>query len=79
MDLPRYVQVMAEFMGPVLKGQGLPINIPPLKAPKGKTYFGVAVILQPTRGSLEIWLPGTTVHEISKMVQQAMAGGAGTE
>jgi hypothetical protein len=76
-DLPQYVAVIADFVGPVLQSQGLPINIPQLKASKGKTYLGMALVLQPTRGSVEIWFPGTAVNEIFKMVQQAR--GAGTE
>ena len=75
MDLPQYVAVIADFIGPVLQGQGLPFNIPHLKAPKGKAYFGMALVLQPTRGGLDIWLPGTAVNEIVKMVQQGMAAG----
>jgi hypothetical protein len=77
MDLPQYVAVIADFVGPALQGQGLPFNIPQLKASKGKTYLGMALVLQPTRGSVEIWFPGTAVNEIFKMVQQAR--GAGTE
>jgi hypothetical protein len=77
MDLPQYVAVIADFVGPALQGQGLPFNIPQLKASKGKTYLGMALVLQPTRGSVEIWFPGTAVNEIFKMIQQAK--GAGTE
>jgi hypothetical protein len=77
MDLPQYVAVIADFVGPALQGQGLPFNIPQLKASKGKTYLGLALVLEPTRGSVEIWFPGTAANEIFKMVQQAR--GAGTE
>jgi hypothetical protein len=77
MDLPQYVAVIADFVGPALQGQGLPFNIPHLKASKGKSYLGVALVLQPTRGAIDIWFPGTAVNEIFKMVQQAR--GAGTE
>jgi hypothetical protein len=74
-DLPQYVQIIAEFVGPAFKAQGLPVNIPHLKASKGKTYLGIAVILEPTRGSLELWIPGTTANEIYKMVQPAIGQG----
>jgi hypothetical protein len=77
MDLPQYVAIIADFVGPALQGQGLPFSIPQLKATKGKTYLGVALVLQPTRGAVEIWFPGTAVNEIFKMIQQAR--NAGTE
>ncbi len=57
-------------MQPILKGQGLPIQIPVLKADKTKaTYVGLAISLQPELGSMELWVPGTTVAEVAKMVE----------
>jgi hypothetical protein len=74
MDVPLYVQVVSEFIGPMLKGQGLPINIPPLKAPKGKSYSGMAMTLRPQLGSVDFWIPATTVSEVRKMVEPVLKG-----
>lgn len=73
-DLPRYVQFMAEFMGPMLKAQGMPFDIPRLKADAGKSYLGAAVTLQPQRASLDIWLPTSAVVEIRRMLEPALGG-----
>jgi hypothetical protein len=74
-DGPLYVQKASELIFPVLKGQGLPVNLPPMKASAGKGYIGLAVTLQPERGSLNLWLPVSVVKEIRKMVQPALEGG----
>jgi hypothetical protein len=76
MDMPQYIEVMSEFMGPILKGQGLPINIPALKAQKGKSYFGMALTLQPETGSVDLWIPVSAVAEIRKMIEPIIRGGA---
>jgi hypothetical protein len=68
-----YVQAISEFAQPILKGQGLPIQVPVLKADKSKpTYVSVAVSLQPERGNLDIWVPGTAVAEFAKMLEPVM-------
>jgi hypothetical protein len=77
MDLPLYAQVMAEYAQAMMKGQGLPIQIPPLKAEKGKGFLGVALTLQPDRGAFELWLPMTAVSELRKMAEPALKGAAG--
>ena len=76
-DGPYYIEKMAEFMGPVLKAQGMPVNIPPMKATKGKSFFGMAVTLQPERGSYDLWLPASAVIEIRKMLPQLGGGDVG--
>ena len=73
-DGPQYTQAMAEFMGPIFKAQGLPINIPPLKAAKGKSYFGMAVTLQPESGGADFWVPVSAVSEIRKMIEPIIHG-----
>jgi hypothetical protein len=73
-DAPQYTQVMAEFVGPLLKAQGLPITIPPLKAPVGKSYFSMAVVLRPETAGFEFWLPVTAVAEIRKMIEPIIHG-----
>jgi hypothetical protein len=74
MDVPQYVQVFSEFMGPILKGQGLPVNIPPLKAAKGKSYSGMAMTLRPQLGSVVFWIPVTTVSDVRKMIEPVLKG-----
>jgi hypothetical protein len=73
-DVPQYVAAMSKYMGPLLKGQGLPVEIPPLTATKGKTYAGMALTLRPEQGSVDIWVPGTTVSEVRKMVEPVLKG-----
>src|SRR5204862_1549852 len=64
MDLPMFLQDMSTFMQAALQGQGLPINLPQLKAdPKKVSYLGTAFTLQPERGSFELWLPASMVVE----------------
>lgn len=72
-DLPLYVQKMAEFMGPALKGQ-VPVDLSGLKADAGKSYLGAAVTLQPERGSLDVWVPTSAVVEIRKMLEPVLGG-----
>jgi hypothetical protein len=74
MDVPQYVAVMSKYMGPLLKGQGLPVEIPPLSAAKGKTYAGMALTLRPEQGSVDFWIPGTTVSEVRKMIEPVLKG-----
>src|SRR5262249_34142479 len=76
MDGPQYTQMMGEFMGPIMKAQGLPFNLPALKAPKGKSFFGMALGMQPEQGSVDFWIPVTAVTEIRKMVEPLIGGGA---
>jgi hypothetical protein len=73
-DAPQYLQVMASVIGPIVKAQGLPIQIPELKASKGKGYMGMAFTLQPEQGSFDFWIPGSAVREIYKMVQPLIPG-----
>jgi hypothetical protein len=73
-DVPRYGAVIAEFMGPMLKAQGLPVEIPALKAEAGKSYVGVAVTLRPQHAGLDLWIPATTVTQVHKMVRQFAQG-----
>jgi hypothetical protein len=75
MDGPQYLKVIAEYMGPMLKGQGVPFEIPPLKADKGKSYFGFALTLRPQNGSADLWMPVTAIAEIRKMVGTLIPGG----
>jgi hypothetical protein len=75
MDGPLYIQAIAQFMGPVLKGQGVPFEIPQMKAEKGKSYFGFALTLRPENGSADIWIPVTAVAEIRKMFGNMIPGG----
>src|SRR5262249_7335120 len=63
MDGPQYLQVMAEFMGPFAEANGLPFKIPPMKAEKGKSFFGFALTLRPENGSADIWVPVTAISE----------------
>jgi hypothetical protein len=72
-DLPQYLQAVTEMIGPMFKGQGLPINIPTLKAPKGRySYLGLAVTMQPGKVSADVWVPASAVQEIRKMVGPAL-------
>jgi hypothetical protein len=73
-DMPMYIQAMSRIMGPLFKSQGLPIEIPILKATKGKSYFGMALALQPEIGNVDLWIPGTVAAEVKKMVEQVMGG-----
>ncbi|HEV3204938.1 MAG TPA: hypothetical protein VGY77_11165, partial [Gemmataceae bacterium] len=73
-DMPMYIQAMSRIMGPLFKSQGLPFEIPVLKATKGKSYFGMALGLQPEIGNVDLWIPGTVAAEVKKMVEQVMGG-----
>lgn len=73
-DMPQLIQHMAAAFGPIFKAQGLPVNIPELKAPKGRSLSGFALTLRPEIASFDLWIPGTTASEIKKMVEQAMGG-----
>ena len=76
-DVPLYAQAIVEGIRPLLQSGGLPVNIP---APAGKAstaYLGLDVVLQPQRGSFDLWLPGTAVNEIYKMYFQNLIKGAG--
>jgi hypothetical protein len=74
-NVPLYLQAITEVLQPIFKGQGLPIQIPVLKADKTKpTYVGAAVSLQPERGSTELWIPGTAVAEVAKMIEPLLKG-----
>lgn len=74
LDLPQFVQAMAGAFGPLMQAQGLPVQIPELKAPKGRSLFGFALTLRPEVISFDLWVPVTTVSEIKKMVEQAAGG-----
>jgi len=74
-DGPVYLQKMAEFMGPVFKAQGLPKDIPQMKASPGKGYFGMSLTLEPERGSFDMWLSVTGVREIRRMLQPLFGEG----
>jgi hypothetical protein len=68
-DLPYALEMVSEMVGPAIKAQGIPFNVPVLKASKGKTFVGMALTLQPEIGSLDLWIPGTAAGEIRKMVE----------
>jgi hypothetical protein len=72
MDLPAYIQVMGEFLGPLFQAQGLPVNIPPLKAEKGKAFLGMAVRLEPQRGTFDLWIPVTAIIETRKVLSPVL-------
>ena len=74
MDIPVYIQCMSKIIGPIMKSQGLPLEIPVLKAAKGKSYLGVAFTLQPEIGSMDLWIPGSVAQEVKKMVEQVLGG-----
>jgi hypothetical protein len=76
-DLPLYSQAIVEGIKPLLQSGGLPVAIP---APAGKaktTYLGLDAVLEPERGSIGLWLPGTAVNEIYKMYLQNLMKGLG--
>jgi hypothetical protein len=75
LDLPQYLQVFSTVAAPMLKGQGLPIDIPELKAQKGRGYVGVSMTLEPEMGSSEVWLPAATVREVRKMLKPVLPTG----
>jgi hypothetical protein len=60
-----YAQAIAEYAKTLLPQ----FPIPEVKAEKGKCYLGVAVALHPQRGAFDLWLPGTAISEIKKMVE----------
>jgi hypothetical protein len=76
-DLPLYTQAIVEGIKPLLQAGGLPIAIP---APAGKaktTYLGLDIVLQPERGSFDVWVPGSAVNEVYKMYLQNLLKGFG--
>ena len=73
-DVPQFVQVMASAFGPIFQAQGLPVQIPELKAPKGRSLFGFALTLRPEVISVDLWVPVTTVSEVKTMFEQATGG-----
>ncbi len=74
LDIPQFVQAMAGAFGPIMQAQGLPVQIPELKAPKGRSLFGFALTLRPEVISFDLWVPVTTVSEVKKMFEQATGG-----
>lgn len=73
MDLPLFLQEMSAFMQAGFQGQGLPIQLPAMKAdPKKASFLGTAFTLQPERGSFEVWLPATTVAELRRMAEPVL-------
>lgn len=79
-DMPVFVQMVAEVAMPIIKAQGLPI--PPIqvpKAPKGKSYLGVALTFKPESGSFDLWIPGSMVPELRQMFNQFQPGAGGAE
>jgi hypothetical protein len=76
LDVPRYIGVTMQFVGPMIKAMGAPFEVPELKIEAGKTYVGFAVTLRPQRGGFDLWVPATTISEVNKIVQQFMPGAA---
>lgn len=77
MDVGPFVQLMADAMLPMLKQLPLPINLPesikPVKT--DPSYLGIALTLQPERGSFDFYLPAAAVKEARKVIDQIRQGG----
>lgn len=70
LDLPAYLEVFAKLIRSALRAQGLPIMLPEMKADRSQPgYIGYALRLQPDSGTVEIWLPCSTVRETYRMVE----------
>jgi hypothetical protein len=77
-DVPRYAEVIVEAVKPMLRGMGVPFNLPSA-AVKGKTtYLALDAVLRPGHGSFDLWLPGAAANEVYKMyIEKLLKGGAG--
>jgi hypothetical protein len=74
LDAPVFAQQMAVYMQAALKAAGKSIDLSEIKPSKQKSYMGVAVTVQPERGSFDLWLPVTAVAEIRKMFEPVLKG-----
>lgn len=77
-DAGPFAGIMVESIAIGLKSvPGLPFNLPdnvkPVKT--DPAFIGMAVSLEPQRGSLELILPVTAIQEMRKVVMQLFAGG----
>lgn len=77
MDAGPYAYAMADLACTVANAiPGIPINLPKeIKPTKmAPTFIGMAVTLQPERGSFDFYLPVAAIQTIEKVVKQVMQG-----
>ena len=76
-DVPLYADMIVEFMRVTFKAQGVPFTAAVGKGEKGKSYLGMALVLQPGQGNVELWIPGSAADEVRKIVEPVIKGAGG--
>jgi hypothetical protein len=71
MDVPQYAELIAKVGANFVQQMGLPLSLPPgfeKPAVKGQTsYLGFGIALEPGRGTFDMWLAASSVHDVYKM------------
>jgi hypothetical protein len=71
-DVPKFARAVAGIIVPLIAERrgGKGDQLPDLDKVKLKTsYTGLALTLQPRRGSVDVWLPASSVQELRKLAE----------
>jgi hypothetical protein len=74
-DAPRFAVTMGEYITTMLKGMPVPFPVPTLKPvkPGAPAFIGMTLTLRPEEGSVDLFLPGSSVHAVRKAIEKAIS------
>ncbi len=75
LDALPYTRWFGEYMITILKVMPFPFQIPSVPSVTGNAaYLGMAVTVGPEQASFDLWIPGSAVAEVRKLVEPMIRG-----